>query len=88
MTPEEVRMLIGRVIQQSGVSRAQLARDAELSSAALNAWTARGKASREPQPESLQKLAAGLDRRAEILRGLAEEVREAKAADRGEAGAV
>ena len=70
-------MLIAEVIEQSGVPRAQLARDADLSRASLNSWTAGGKAARDPQPESVQKLAAGLEKRAEILKELAEQLRRA-----------
>ncbi len=70
-------MLIAKVIEQSGIPRAQLARDADLSRASLNSWTAAGKAAREPQPESIQKLAAGLEHRAELLRELAEQLRRA-----------
>jgi hypothetical protein len=77
MTPEEVRMLIARVIQESGVGRAQIARDAGLSTASLNAWTGQGKAQRNPQPESLRQLAAGLRRRRDVLDALADELEQA-----------
>jgi hypothetical protein len=77
MLPEEARMLIGEVIEESGVPRTVLAEDAGLSRAALNSWTARGRAARTPEPESLRQLASGLEKRATVLQRLAERLRKA-----------
>jgi hypothetical protein len=74
VNPEEARMLVAKVIQESGMGRAQIARDSDLSVAALNAWTAKGRAARMPQPESVAKLAAGLRSRAAKLEALAAEL--------------
>lgn len=65
-------MLAREAIQDSGLSKAQIARDAGLSRAALNAWIA---GAREPESESLLRLASGLETRAEHLRGLAGRLR-------------
>ena len=70
-------MLIARVIEESGIGRSQIARDAGLSTASLNAWTAQGRAQRNPQPDSLRQLASGLRRRSEMLEELAEELEKA-----------
>lgn len=68
--------LVSTVIERSGYTRSQLAKDAGLSRAALNSWTA---GRREPQPESLRQLAAGLRRRAGVLEALAGELEGAAA---------
>lgn len=65
-------MLARDAIQESGLSKSQIARDAGLSRAALNAWIA---GAREPEDESLLRLAAGLETRAEHLRTLAARLR-------------
>ena len=65
-------MLAREAIQESGLSKAQLARDAGLSRAALNAWIA---GAREPESESLLRLAGGLEARAERLQGIAGRLR-------------
>lgn len=67
-------MLIAQIIEESGIGRAQIARDSGLSTASLNAWTAKGKAARNPTPESVQQLATGLRTRAARLQELADEL--------------
>ena len=64
-------MLVRRVIQQSEIPQAVIARDAQLSRAALNAWISER---RTPQPESVKQLADGLRARAARLVELAEEL--------------
>lgn len=61
-----------RILDATGVSRRMLAEDAGLSRNSVDAWV---NDRRRPRPGSLLQLAAGLDRRAERLRGLAEELR-------------
>lgn len=67
-------MLVRRIVEESGLASPLLARDAGLSVDALWSWTS---GRRTPQPESLRQLADGLDRRAEHLRDLARQLREA-----------
>ena len=75
LAPEqELLMLVRRVIQESGLPKTVLAGDSHISRAALNSWVA---GVRTPQANSLQHLASGLERRADLLRRLAEQVREA-----------
>ena len=83
---KELRLLARQAIQGSGLSKAQLARDAGLSRAALNAWIA---GARTPGPDSLDRLASGLEARAEALHALAGKLRGAARAKRaaGESGA-
>lgn len=69
LTPEEVRMLVREIIQASELPTTLLARDANLSRDALNAWVADR---RTPQPESVKQLADGLRKRAARLAELAE----------------
>lgn len=71
MTPEEVQMMVRKVIQDSGLSRALIARDSGLSWSALNLWIAK---KRTPQPESVRQLATGLRTRAAKLEALAAEL--------------
>jgi transcriptional regulator with XRE-family HTH domain len=82
---KELRLLARDAIQRSGLSKAQLARDAGLSRAALNAWIA---GTRAPGPDSLDRLAAGLEARAEELRAIASKLRRAATSKRaaGERG--
>ena len=58
----------------SGISQAQLARDAGLSYAALHAWIT---GIRSPRPGSLVQLAEGLESRSDALRELAVQLRRA-----------
>jgi hypothetical protein len=74
LTPEEVQMMVRRVLQESGLSRALIARDSGLSWSALNLWIAR---KRTPQPESVRQLATGLRSRAAKLEALAAELENA-----------
>lgn len=69
---EELRALIRRVADESGLSQYQLARDAGLSYATLHAWII---GARAPRSESLLQLVEGLEARANELRRLAEKVR-------------
>lgn len=71
---EDFQALIRRVVEESGISQAQLARDAGLSYAALRAWII---GARTPRTESLIQLAAGLEGRSDALRGLAKQFRRA-----------
>ena len=62
-------MIVRKVMRESGLTRAQMARDANLSQDALWAWW---KGARAATPGSLRKLAAGLRRRAARLQELAD----------------
>ena len=71
---EDYQALVRRVVEESGISQAQLARDAGLSYAALHAWII---GARSPRVESLVQLAAGLESRSNALRELANQLRHA-----------
>ncbi|HST61975.1 MAG TPA: helix-turn-helix transcriptional regulator [Longimicrobium sp.] len=75
---EDFYALIRRVVEESGISQAQLARDAGLSYAALHAWII---GARTPRMESLVQLAEGLESRSSELRKLADQLR--RASERG-----
>jgi transcriptional regulator with XRE-family HTH domain len=66
--PERIQRVVREVIQESELPRALLARDAELSRAALEAWMS---GVRTPQSESVEQLANGLMRRVNHLQQLA-----------------
>ncbi|HEX2208070.1 MAG TPA: hypothetical protein VHG93_10345 [Longimicrobium sp.] len=66
--PDRVQKIVREVIQESELPRTLLARDAELSRAALEAWVV---GARTPQSESVEQLANGLMRRANRLQHLA-----------------
>lgn len=68
VNPDRVQKIVRDVIQESELPRTLLARDAELSRAALEAWVV---GARTPQAESLEQLANGLMRRASQLQHLA-----------------
>jgi hypothetical protein len=68
VNPNRVQKIVRDVIQESELPRTLLARDAELSRAALEAWVV---GTRTPQPESVEQLANGLMRRAGELQHLA-----------------
>jgi transcriptional regulator with XRE-family HTH domain len=70
---EDFQALIRRVVEESGISQAQLARDAGLSYAALHAWII---GARSPRTESLIQLAGGLESRSDALRELAKQLRQ------------
>jgi transcriptional regulator with XRE-family HTH domain len=65
--PANVQTVVREVIEESGLTRTQIAEDANLSRATMIAWLA---GTRTPQPESVAQLADGLERRAEILQRL------------------
>lgn len=67
-------MLVKSAIEDSGLSRAQIARDAGLSEDAVWSWL---KGARSPTPDSLRALADGLAKRSDRLRELAEALRAA-----------
>jgi transcriptional regulator with XRE-family HTH domain len=71
---DDFQALIRRVVEESGISQAQLARDAGLSYAALHAWII---GARTPRTESLVQLAEGLEGRSDALRALANQLRRA-----------
>jgi transcriptional regulator with XRE-family HTH domain len=74
VTREARRVLVWKILRDSALKSADLARDAGVSDNALRSWlTGR----RVPEPESLIRLAEGLERRAARLTNLAEALREA-----------
>lgn len=74
---EEVQVLVQRVLKEGPFAMRQLAERSGLSYAALRAWAS---GQRIPQPESLEKLAGGLEQQAGQLVVLAGEVRRAAVA--------
>lgn len=68
VSPDRIQKIVREVIQESELPRTLLARDAELSRAALEAWIV---GARTPQAESVEQLANGLLRRANQLQHLA-----------------
>jgi hypothetical protein len=68
VSPDRIQKIVREVIQESELPRTLLARDAELSRAALEAWVV---GARTPQSESVEQLASGLMRRANQLQHLA-----------------
>lgn len=68
VSPDRIQKIVREVIQESALPRTLLARDAELSRAALEAWVV---GARTPQSESVEQLANGLMRRANQLQHLA-----------------
>lgn len=71
---EGVEMLVRETIAESAVGMRQLAEDAGVSYQTVRAWAS---GVRVPTPESLQRLAEGLRRRAAILEELANQLEEA-----------
>lgn len=65
--------MVAKKLKDSGLTRAQIARDAGLSVAAIDAWIS---GARTPTPESIEKLAVGLERRAGELSELAGQLRD------------
>jgi transcriptional regulator with XRE-family HTH domain len=63
----DVQTVVREAIQESGLTRTQIAEDANLSRATMIAWLA---GTRTPQPESVAQLADGLERRARLLQAL------------------
>ena len=68
VSPDRIQKIVREVIQESELPRTLLARDAELSRAALEAWIV---GARTPQAESVEQLSDGLMRRANHLQHLA-----------------
>jgi transcriptional regulator with XRE-family HTH domain len=62
--PANVQTVVREVIEESGLTRTQIAEDAHLSRATMIAWLA---GTRTPQPESVAQLADGLERRVSQL---------------------
>jgi transcriptional regulator with XRE-family HTH domain len=71
---QDLQALVRDIVDASGISQAQLARDAGLSYAALHAWIT---GIRSPRPRSLVQLAEGLESRSNTLQGLAAGLRSA-----------
>jgi len=65
-------MAAQRILKECGLTRAQLARDSGLNEGTLWAWL---NGRRTPGPESLLKLADGLEKRGSRLAALAQELR-------------
>ena len=70
--PANVQTVVREVIEESGLTRTQIAEDANLSRATMIAWLA---GTRTPQPESVAQLADGLERRANQLLALVARLR-------------
>ena len=70
-------MLAQKILARCGLSRAQLARDTGINESTIWAWV---KGKRAPEPESLLKLAEGLERRSGELTKLADQLRKEAAA--------
>jgi hypothetical protein len=68
VSSDRIQKIVREVIQESELPRTLLARDAELSRAALEAWVV---GARTPQVESVEQLVNGLMRRANQLQHLA-----------------
>ncbi|MBW3571121.1 MAG: hypothetical protein KY467_08445 [Gemmatimonadetes bacterium] len=68
VSPDRIQKIVREVIQESELPRTLLARDAELSRAALEAWVV---GARTPQADSVEQLANGLMGRAGQLQHLA-----------------
>jgi transcriptional regulator with XRE-family HTH domain len=68
-----------KVLNASGLTRAQIARDSGLNEATIWGWL-NGRS--VPTPESLEKLAEGLEKRGGELQALAEELRNAARPER------
>ena len=66
--------MVQRIITESGLPKALLARDSGLSRHTLHAWIVERTV---PTPESIGQLAAGLESRADRLHQLAQELRSA-----------
>lgn len=60
----KVQTVVREVIEESGLPRTLIAEDANLSRASIIAWLA---GTRTPQPESVEQLADGLERRAKVI---------------------
>jgi hypothetical protein len=67
-------MLVKQVIRESDLPLTLLAKDSNLSRAALNTWVSERGNHRIPQPESVHQLAEGLRKRAARLVELADQL--------------
>jgi transcriptional regulator with XRE-family HTH domain len=65
---EKLQRLVREIIRESELPRTLLAKDAEISRAAVEAWLS---GNRNPTSQSAEQLAAGLERRATRLQYLA-----------------
>ncbi len=82
--PEEVPVseLLKGALQESGLPMSVVAADSGISYGTLRMWSVG--AVMQPDPENLAKLAATLERRAELLRSYAQRIeREARRAAKG-----
>jgi transcriptional regulator with XRE-family HTH domain len=70
--PKLLREIVQRVLDEAPFSMRKLAEDAGISYDAIRSWATDR---RTPRVESLENLAAALERRATYLRELAEELR-------------
>jgi transcriptional regulator with XRE-family HTH domain len=70
--PKLLRALIQRVLDEAPFSMRQLAEEGGISYDAIRSWATDR---RTPRPESLEHLAAALERRGERLREIADEMR-------------
>jgi transcriptional regulator with XRE-family HTH domain len=68
----EIQKTVREVIEESGLTRTQIAEDTNLSRATMIAWLA---GTRTPQPESVAQLADGLERRANRIQSLVAKLR-------------
>jgi transcriptional regulator with XRE-family HTH domain len=66
--PSKLQKLVKKTIQESELPRTLIAKDAEVSRAAVEAWHS---GNRNPSVESAAQLAAGLEKRASHLQYLA-----------------
>jgi transcriptional regulator with XRE-family HTH domain len=70
--PQKIGDVVREVIEESGLPRTLVAKDAHLSRATLITWLA---GTRTPQPESVAQLADGLERRAKHIQALVARLR-------------
>ena len=76
--PEELPMLIQRVLDEGPFSMQQLAEESGISYDTLYSWA---KSRRTPKPEGLRQLADGLRQRGERLESLASDLERAASRD-------
>jgi transcriptional regulator with XRE-family HTH domain len=76
---ERLQKLVQEIIRGSELPRTLLAKDAEISRAAIEAWLS---GNRNPTSQSAEQLAAGLERRATRLQYLAFRLRNGLQPDR------
>lgn len=71
---ERITQAIERALSEGPFTIQQLAAEAGISYDTLYSWVKRR---RVPRPENVQQLASGLERRADLLREIADDLREA-----------